>query len=630
MSSPNTFSFRSLLIRLGVSFLLSPFILFLYGALAPSTAYATDSGEEVDDSQTPVSPAEDASSEVIQSDASPESTQDSLNEASTAVATAESDLATTEQELQEVVIDEQEVTNAETQAALADAEQSVSDAKEAIESTTTAIADAEQKVQDWSDSTDAVQAQEEEVSEKEVVLSTAETALSEATPDYEESVTVTENFNDGTLDGVDVSLVGGSSVSSTTQNGITMHDWGERTDGISLKMYYPSADLLIDPTTDYTVYEFGFETYALNGTSEAVVTFVSESDAETTVDTSYVIPDSVTNNQVNDYKKTVTYTAPSGYSIDKVNVKATNDWWGIDNIYWSYYNYVIDPSYQQAVDSAESDLTSAEATLAEYQELETEKKSIAVAAEEVVSSLLSSAQSLVETAASKTQSAKTLVGGLLSSIQQAQPSESPSQDSPRKQEPVVLKAEPEPVEQVVLPEEPKEETPKEETETKSSQPLPQKEPTKEQLLPDPQKTPLITSNSTPEEKVDFILTGLEEDEYVEAEDLKDLGIEYEDLPEETPVSVRKDSTGESVVITAKEASQIETITNPEKFVETLTSDPIAAISAIGSIGKDMTEEEREESQIVVVASVIVSNVANLASQAAAAASGSIAAYRRKP
>ena len=100
------------------------------------------------------------------------------------------------------------------------------------------------------------------------------------------------------------------------------------------------------------------------------------------------------------------------------------------------------------------------------------------------------------------------------------------------------------------------------------------------------------------------------------------GIEYKDLPPETPVDVRTDESGNAVVITAEVAADIALVTDPGALAEALFTDPGAALAALGSLGADMSPQEREESQKVVVTSVIVTGIAVQSAVSAAAAATS--------
>jgi hypothetical protein len=81
-----------------------------------------------------------------------------------------------------------------------------------------------------------------------------------------------------------------------------------------------------------------------------------------------------------------------------------------------------------------------------------------------------------------------------------------------------------------------------------------------------------------------------------------------------------------VVLTEEEATAIVLLQNPAELLSELFSDPGAVLSALGSVGADMTPEEREKSEKVILASVIAGNIATQA----AATAGAVAAYRRKP
>ena len=106
-----------------------------------------------------------------------------------------------------------------------------------------------------------------------------------------------------------------------------------------------------------------------------------------------------------------------------------------------------------------------------------------------------------------------------------------------------------------------------------------------------------------------------------SEQIKDSGIEYKDLPAETPVDVRTDEQGNAVVITAEVAAQVELLQDPAALLQEAFSDPGAALAALGSIGADMSTEEREEATDMVVATVVAAGAA-INAAAVAAAGGS--------
>ena len=98
---------------------------------------------------------------------------------------------------------------------------------------------------------------------------------------------------------------------------------------------------------------------------------------------------------------------------------------------------------------------------------------------------------------------------------------------------------------------------------------------------------------------------------VTAAAIAEAGIDYENLPPETPVETRVDESGEPIVITAEVADALELVENPSELVGAIFTDPAKALMALGSIGADMSNTERQESQTVVVASVIVGAIASL-------------------
>jgi hypothetical protein len=111
-------------------------------------------------------------------------------------------------------------------------------------------------------------------------------------------------------------------------------------------------------------------------------------------------------------------------------------------------------------------------------------------------------------------------------------------------------------------------------------------------------------------------------EALSSEQIKDSGIEYKDLPKETPVDIRTDEQGNAVVITAEVAAQVELLQDPAALLQEAFSDPGAALAALGSIGADMSKEEREEATDMVVATVVAAGAAiNAAAVAAGGATG---------
>jgi hypothetical protein len=132
-------------------------------------------------------------------------------------------------------------------------------------------------------------------------------------------------------------------------------------------------------------------------------------------------------------------------------------------------------------------------------------------------------------------------------------------------------------------------------------------------------------------------------ETLTSEQIQDAGIEYKDLPEQTPVEVRQDENGNEVIITADVAAALVLLENPSELIGAIFSDPGEALQALGSIGADMSAEERKEATDMVVATVVAAGAAmNAVGAAAGSAGGSTggstggggvsgqSGYRRKP
>jgi hypothetical protein len=96
------------------------------------------------------------------------------------------------------------------------------------------------------------------------------------------------------------------------------------------------------------------------------------------------------------------------------------------------------------------------------------------------------------------------------------------------------------------------------------------------------------------------------DEPVSFEAFEESGLDYEDLPPDTPITLEN-----GVILTAEVADAIEIFDTPTELLSTVFSDPSKALKALKNVGADMTEEERETSQNTVVAAVIVTQVAQV-------------------
>jgi hypothetical protein len=167
-------------------------------------------------------------------------------------------------------------------------------------------------------------------------------------------------------------------------------------------------------------------------------------------------------------------------------------------------------------------------------------------------------------------------------------------------------------------------------------PLPTPEPQSNSNLPLDDSSQLLTSiladGNVSAQEVESIIASVSEDgklseaekeivaeaivaqyegEPVPAAALVEAGIDYEDLPPETPVETRVDESGEPIIITAEVADALELVSDPSELVGAIFTDPTKALLALASIGADMSDTERQESQTVVVASVIIGAIASL-------------------
>jgi hypothetical protein len=184
-----------------------------------------------------------------------------------------------------------------------------------------------------------------------------------------------------------------------------------------------------------------------------------------------------------------------------------------------------------------------------------------------------------------------------------QPQPEPSLPPVPPYEPPVQPIEPEP-----LPVEPQPEPPVEEV------PVP--------VTPEPEpELPFIDPVPEPEEEAPVVDEPEEESTPLEPPVVSVEDVDLESLAPDTPVELAN-----GVVVTAQVAMAVELLQNPAEFVQNLLTDPIAALTALGSVGADLPPEVREEAEKVIVAAVIAGNIAT---QAAATAAAS-AVIRRKP
>ena len=120
----------------------------------------------------------------------------------------------------------------------------------------------------------------------------------------------------------------------------------------------------------------------------------------------------------------------------------------------------------------------------------------------------------------------------------------------------------------------------------------------------------------------LIEKALESGQTITASQIASSGIEYKDLPPDTPVEVRTSESGEALVITAEVAANVALVTDAGALLDAVFTDPGAALQALGSIGADMTPGEREEATKMVVATVVATGAAMNAVGAATSTGGS--------
>jgi hypothetical protein len=90
---------------------------------------------------------------------------------------------------------------------------------------------------------------------------------------------------------------------------------------------------------------------------------------------------------------------------------------------------------------------------------------------------------------------------------------------------------------------------------------------------------------------------------ISTELINELGLDYEDLPDDQPVMLEN-----GVILFAEVADALEIFENPSEILGAVFTDPGKALTAVANIGADMTPEQRKESQTIVVASIIVGQV----------------------
>lgn len=112
---------------------------------------------------------------------------------------------------------------------------------------------------------------------------------------------------------------------------------------------------------------------------------------------------------------------------------------------------------------------------------------------------------------------------------------------------------------------------------------------------------------------------------IPASALIEAGLDFADLPAETPVDVRTDENGNAVIITAVVADALELLASPSEILSAVFENPAQLIFALGNLGADMSQEEREEATKTIVAATIVGNIATTTAMATVGSVG----YRRQ-
>jgi hypothetical protein len=124
---------------------------------------------------------------------------------------------------------------------------------------------------------------------------------------------------------------------------------------------------------------------------------------------------------------------------------------------------------------------------------------------------------------------------------------------------------------------------------------------------------------------------------ISAQDVEAAGLEFKDLPPQTPVDIRTDENGNAVVIVAAVASALQNLESPAALIGGIANcinppgpedpnyDPDAPkceiFTALSNIGADMSDEEREESTEMMVATVVAAGAAINAVAAAGTTTG---------
>ena len=114
----------------------------------------------------------------------------------------------------------------------------------------------------------------------------------------------------------------------------------------------------------------------------------------------------------------------------------------------------------------------------------------------------------------------------------------------------------------------------------------------------------ITPNDIIEEKINQLLEDLKPGEAVSFEAFKESGLDYEDLPPDTPIELEN-----GVILTAEIADAIEIFENPTEVLATVFTNPGKAVKALLNVGADLPPKKRKQAQQTVFPMIIVGQIA---------------------
>lgn len=117
-------------------------------------------------------------------------------------------------------------------------------------------------------------------------------------------------------------------------------------------------------------------------------------------------------------------------------------------------------------------------------------------------------------------------------------------------------------------------------------------------------TPDFPPNDTTEEKVNQLIENLLPGEAITAEAFAESGLDYEDLPPQTPVELPN-----GVVLTAEIADAIQIFENPKEIIGVVFTDPKKALKALSNVGADLPPKKRKTAQRAVFPMIIVGQIA---------------------